>query len=131
MLFEAGLSGAHANLSIVYRRKGELDRALSAAQNGLRYNPDHLESLVAKGNVFMASEQFDAAALTFEQALVSHPKRTELLFSLGRVYEKVGKFEQAVSAYERFLQAWQNKSVPQVDFVRKRLNFLQHRNTGG
>ena len=86
---------------------------------------------MAKGNVYMAAEQFDAAALVFERGLTRHPKRTELLFSLGRVYERQGKHEQAVSAYERFLQVWKNKSVPQVDFVRKRLNILLHRHTSG
>ena len=129
--FEPSLLGAYANLSIALRRKGDMVRALDAAEEGLRYGPDHLELLVAKGNVYMGVEKFDAAAQVFEQAFRIHPQRAELLFSLGQVYEKQGKSEQAVSAYERFLQAWPNKSVPQVDFVIKRLNILLHRNTGG
>lgn len=114
-------SPVYANLSIVYRKKGQLQRSIESAQKALAKDPNHLESLVASGQAFLASRRFAEAAQDFSKALRLSPNRFQLHFSLGQAYDGLGDVDGAVTSYQSFLTGWEGGDVPQVRMAKRRL----------
>lgn len=60
------------------------------------------DSLINQGTELYGAGEYDAAAAAFEQAYDLRPT-PNLLYNIGRIYEKGGDFEEAVEYYDRFV----------------------------
>ncbi len=92
-------------LGTLYRKKGEIDKALKEFQ--LAVNDPHTQAqcLNMIGLCFEDKEMLDLACAQFEKGVESIKGMTEdkkdILYNLGRVYEKMEEVDKAIQVYKR------------------------------
>ena len=121
------LPDAFTNLSILYRKRGDLIRSFDAAAQALQRAPDDAEALNAAGGVYMAAGRYAQAVRAFSRALQADSTRAEIHHNLGQAYERVGDAGAAAASYEAALRHWRGGETPYVDAVRRRLKALMDR----
>ena len=126
--FQPDLVDAYANLSAAFRKQGNLNRSLAAADRALQLEPDRLEALNAQGNAYMSLGKYEAALESFGLAMAIHPDRPEIYFNLGQVHERRKDHQSAILAYEAFLQHWSGGDVPYLRVARQRIELLKQAN---
>ncbi|MEC9397547.1 MAG: tetratricopeptide repeat protein, partial [Myxococcota bacterium] len=50
-----------------------------------------------------AEEDFEGAIAAFKKAHEAKPSESNILYNIGRLYEKTGNFESAIEYYEKFV----------------------------
>jgi len=60
------------------------------------------DALIARASERFEEEDFEGAIADFKSAYALNPS-SNILYNIGRIYEKTGKFEEAIEYYERFV----------------------------
>jgi len=82
----------------------DLDQALAAAQQAVKYAPDNADAFYALGQVHEKLGHFKEAEQAFVQAAKLNPENPDVYFSLGVLYEdQLNDPAKSVEAFRRFL----------------------------
>lgn len=74
----------------------------STSESSDAESSEEFQKLVSAGRSAYGSKNFIEAAEAFKKAYALEPV-PNLLYNIGRVYEKAGEFEKAISYYEKFV----------------------------
>jgi len=95
----------HLALGSLYRRRGEVDRAIRVHENIIArqsLKPEHREhAMFALGEDYLRAGLFDRAEHLFLRLTEAPGRRTPALRNLLRIYEQQGDWPQAIQAYEK------------------------------
>ncbi|MBC7983720.1 MAG: tetratricopeptide repeat protein, partial [Candidatus Obscuribacterales bacterium] len=95
----------HLALGSLYRRRGEVDRAIRIHEHIMSrqsLTPEHREhAMFALGEDYLRAGLFDRAEQMFQRLSESTGARAAALRYLLRIYEQQGDWAQAVATYER------------------------------
>ena len=95
----------HLALGGLYRRRGEVDRAIRIHEHVMSrqsLTPEHREhAMFALGEDYFRAGLFDRAEAMFQRLIERPGTRTAALRYLLRIYEQQGDWSQAVAAYRR------------------------------
>jgi len=94
-------AGLAYNLGCVLARRGDHARAAEVLEGFLRASPADFEGLLLAARSLRLSEQPEAAAVRFRQALELRPEYALGHRKLGNVLRDLGRNEQAIEAYRR------------------------------
>jgi tetratricopeptide (TPR) repeat protein len=94
---------AEAALSVAQRRLGQLDAALSSADQALRIQPDHPEALTSRGLALAALGRFEAALESHERALALRPAYLEALNNAGVSLDALDRTDEALARFDAAL----------------------------
>lgn len=81
------LPGPHANLGMIYNKKGEFDKAEVALNQALALKPDLPEVYNQLGILYRNKGQFDKALKNYQDGLKLAPDNPSLLINLGILYD--------------------------------------------
>ena len=85
-----------------FRQFGETAAAIDAFRSALQINPDHVESLVALGNLLEEDWKLDEARSQYSRAVEVDPEALLPRQYLGRLESSTGHFEEAVKALKTY-----------------------------
>ncbi len=98
------LSGAHALLSWIYRRKHQPEHALAAAEQAVAFAPNYDFAYIQLAESLIDSDRPAEAVRAAEQALRLNPRYPpDHLVHLGRAYYLTGRYEEAIAAQQQAL----------------------------
>ncbi len=95
------------NLGMLFRQRGELEKALEQYQMVADSNPRNIPALGSLGDCLMALERYDEAIKVYRKALKVLPEgeeRLNLQNDLGIAYFKKGELEKAVAEFKSVLK---------------------------
>jgi tetratricopeptide (TPR) repeat protein len=82
----------------------DLDAAIEAYQQALRYTTDDPRPAYNLGNIYYERGQLQEAIAAYEQAIALDPTYPSSYHNLGRVYEQLGQLDKAVGLWEKTLE---------------------------
>ena len=88
----------------VYGAIDELDNAISAYMQGLKYNPSYAEAYCNLGVALSQQCRFELAFDNLIKAVKIKPDYAEAHYNLGYVSKSMGNFDEAISAYRRAIE---------------------------
>ena len=91
---------AHNNLGNTYKKKGELDRAISEYKKAIELDPRYLEARMNLGIAHANKGMVDEAISELKRALTHSPNFVEAHINLGVIYGNNGKLDEAVSEFK-------------------------------
>jgi len=94
---------AHNNIGNVYRRQGNLDKAISEFETALTIKP-HPKTYGNLGAVYRKNGDTLKALEEYKKAIELDPENAEPYFGLGLVYAGSGDFGNALDNYNRALE---------------------------
>ena len=95
-------------LSNVFRKKGELDKAVAFGEKGLRLNPNQANANAIFSFVLSATGRYEEAIAKMKKAIRLNPHHRPWYFDvLGKYYFLAGQYGESIPALEKYL-----KSVP-------------------
>ena len=86
---------------------GKTDEAIGRYWTALRCHSEHIEALLALGRIFWSRANWEHALQVYKRAYElkqDTENRSELLYKLGIVYEKLKHTQEAIDIYEKFIQ---------------------------
>ncbi len=98
---------ARLQAGLLFKQRGELERAIEQFQAVLTMNHKHLLALGNLGDCYLALEKWDEAVNTFKRALGIQgegPDRDNLQNDLGVAYFRRGNLEKAVTQFKAVLK---------------------------
>jgi Flp pilus assembly protein TadD len=125
---EPQLSGAHANLGLVYLRQGRSKEAVGALNRAIELNPQRAAYHNELGIAYRQEGRFDEARRSYQRALELDPNYAKAHLNLGILYDLyLNDPERALSQYRRY-----QVLVPSGDqVVTKWIVDLEQRQRGG
>ena len=90
--------GAHYNLSLAYKKSGQVELAKRQIERLNSIDPIFL------GNMYLGSGIFDEAALEFHKAIRRDPNNTEAHFKLAEAWQRQDKIDKAIQMYKRTIE---------------------------
>lgn len=98
----------HLALGNLFRRRGEVDRAIRIHQNLIARphlsKPNRIQALLALGQDYLKAGVFDRAEKLFQEVHESNEFRQDSLEYLMAIYEQEKDWEQAISTAQRLEQ---------------------------
>lgn len=102
------LANTYYVLGIVHRLRGDLDDAAKYLERAVAFEEQfsdfYSKTYYELGKVYFSQKKYRKAVTAFEEARSNAPMAGDILFDLGRAYEKIGEKESAIDAYWRGLQ---------------------------
>jgi adenylate cyclase len=96
---------AHGALSFTYVFKKQPDKALSAAERAVSFNPNSQFSWYVRGMALNNLERYEEAILDFKKSLRLSPvPLSHTLFSLADSYRLMGRYDEAIATYKKLFQ---------------------------
>jgi tetratricopeptide (TPR) repeat protein len=96
--------GVWAALARAALASHDVGRAIQAAGEGCRIEPDHLESATLLGFALLRAERPAEALTVLQKAAEAHPADGMLQCVLGRAYQAAGNSDRARKCFQRALQ---------------------------
>ena len=91
------------NLGSIYRKNGELDKAISTYKEALSINPNFAEAYSNLGITYVDKGMFSEAIIQYGKALTINPDLLEAHNNLGIAHYKKGEFDKAIFEYKKAL----------------------------
>ena len=88
----------------IFFKKRRYDKAKEEFQKVLAQNPNHYESLVCLGQVFVAESNDSEAVSLFERAATLRNQDSQLFVLLACSYGVLDQFDRAEAAFKRALE---------------------------
>lgn len=111
-------------LGQVYAAEGKTEEAKAAFESYMEKYPEDASALNQLGEIALASEDYESAAVYFEKALDAAEKndRQNIQRNLVMAYERTGAFDEALSAAKDYVSEFPNDEKMQKEY-----EFLQTR----
>ncbi len=103
VLLNPGLTDAHYNLAIAYRRLRQMPNAIAAMRRVVELKPDDFEGRLGLGRWLFEADQYNEASVHLERAAMIRTDSREAWHRLGQSYEAGGRYRDALGAYRRVL----------------------------
>ena len=81
-----------------------LENAIAFLDSALKINPNHVASLVNRGNALMTLKQYGRAAESYQHANAIDAHIAENHFNLGVAFQELGRLEDAVAAHTNAIE---------------------------
>lgn len=94
-------SRAFAPLAEIYRKSGQLEKALETALKGVEFNPKYHSGRVALARVLVDLNQLSEAKNQLDIVVKNEPENILALRILGKVSIQIKDFKTAIEAYTR------------------------------
>lgn len=94
---------AHAQLAMVFIRRGQTPEAAKALEQALRLKPDDAAALFHYGNVLYALQRPSDALASYDKALQASPDLTDALNNRAVLLCALGRFEESLAGLDRVL----------------------------
>ncbi len=107
-------SRAYNNLGVVYKERGELDRAIEQFEKSLRANRSYTAVYYNLGDVQYRLGNYENAVVYLKQALTGklNPQlHLDILNKLGRTYGAMGQTEKAIETFEEAVKLFPSSIV--------------------
>jgi tetratricopeptide (TPR) repeat protein len=104
---EQFIQQAHLQAGLLFKQRGELERAMERFRAVLKESPKHLLALGNLGDCLLALERYDEAIQVYKKALSAQGEgadRDHLQNDLGVAYFKRGDSEKAVAQFKAVLK---------------------------
>jgi tetratricopeptide (TPR) repeat protein len=88
----------YLDLAEAYRKAGDPERALGAARDAVRADPESGEALLALGDALLRTGRAGEAVATLERARERAPRHAVLLTTLGVAYGAAGRLDASLAA---------------------------------
>lgn len=85
---------------VMYDQLGIVDYAVSELEKFNRHFPDHYETQVRLGNLYVRQKAFDKAEALYAKVMDRHPKDPTLLFNMAMVHREKAQYDQALLVLE-------------------------------
>jgi tetratricopeptide (TPR) repeat protein len=99
-----GNAMAYNSLGLVYREKGEVDKAIICFQKALQIHVDFIDARNNLGLALMQNGQLDKAISCYQDALELQPRNAVIHLNLGNALVKMGRVDEAIAHYQRALE---------------------------
>ncbi len=113
---------AHYNLGVTYQRMKSYDHALESCQTAARLRPNNADYHVGVGNARFYSNDYSAAAVSYQQALALNVRHLKACYSLAVCYERLRRINDARVQWYRYLEL--DSSSEWADEARKHIEEL-------
>lgn len=94
----------YLNRALVYKDKGEYDRAIADYTEALSINPNYIEAYNRRGNAYSYKGEFDKAIADYNRALKMDSEYVEAYYRRGNVYYDKGEYNKAIADYTQALE---------------------------
>lgn len=111
------------NLSLLYLKKGELDKAQEKLLFSLSLNANNAVSHNNLGLIYFQRQQYEMAAESFAKALALKKDYISAMYNLALCYEKQNRFPDAVACLLTLIEV--NPSFAQAYFLLGKICLLQ------
>jgi len=102
-----------SRISELYLKTGDLENAMIHAENSLRVNPQTLTARYVKGTVHFVRQEYDKAAVEFENFQNPPPNYGDVFYKLGLCYlemdnpqQGINELKKMIDRYPRFVPAY-------------------------
>jgi tetratricopeptide (TPR) repeat protein len=95
---------AHYDRGIVYKKRGDLDRAVADFNEAIRLDPKLAYPYNERGDSYKAKGDFDRAGADFNEAIRLDPKFASAYNSRGNVYLHNRDFDRAIADYNEAIR---------------------------
>ncbi|MBM4144886.1 MAG: tetratricopeptide repeat protein [Nitrospira sp.] len=106
---------AYASLGIVYKKRGEHDKAIELFEKAMSFGQAYPEIFLHLGDISFDRKDYDKAIVYLEAALksdFSRKVRLDTLNKLGRTYGKLGENEKAAEAFKEAIRLYPDATAP-------------------
>ncbi len=101
------------------------DKALTAYQNALILDPNHVEALCGKSSMEALTERYSDALTTIEQALESDSKVYQAWVIKGEVLKGQERYDEALAALKEAYKI--NSNDPEISYQKARIHSLKNK----
>ncbi|CAN5303311.1 hypothetical protein BH09BAC1_BH09BAC1_04360 [soil metagenome] len=95
---------AYTNLSYIYFRSGNYDKAIEYNKKAIDIMPNEPDPIINMGKVYLQLNQPEQALQYFEKALVLAPNDMNLILTLVDMHSQIGDKNRAQALYNKALQ---------------------------
>lgn len=92
------------NLALIYQQQGKNDEALAAYDDAIATNPDDVNLVLNKANLYYAMGDKDTFKELMAQAAQMAPDNPDLHYNIGVINMEQGNLEEARAAYRKALE---------------------------
>ena len=98
------LAWAYTNRCLVYRDKGDLDRAIADCNEAIRLDPECAIAFYYRGLAHRAKGDLDHAISDYNEAIRLNPKDAAAYAGRGRAYRAKGDLDRAIADYNEAIR---------------------------
>jgi len=95
---------AYSNLGVLHKSKGDLNQAINAYQNALRYNPQFADAHANLGSIYALTGNLEQALASSAAAIRLNPTHINAHINLGTIYKSLGQLTLATEALRNALE---------------------------
>ncbi len=99
------------NLGMLYLKRGDLERALVAADSAMSTDSSYAPAYAMKGYIMELRGRYKEAEQFYRQAIERDKTNAKYWYALGKVLEALGRKEEAKAAYSKVLMIPKNSDV--------------------
>jgi len=98
------MAEAHYNIGVSFAAQGQIDKAINAFKETLKYNPDLYEAKFALGRCYQSLDNPGAAYIFYTAAHDCRPDAAEPLYYIGLMHQAHGAHELAQKCFAEALR---------------------------
>jgi len=91
-------------LGLIYKQRGDLDRAEDVYLRLLQMQPDHPFATYDLGYIYREKGEYRKAMAMYDRALNINPDNIYAHFDKGYIYKKLGMYQKALAEYQEVLK---------------------------
>lgn len=92
------------NIALIYQEQGKNDQALAAYDDAISENPDDVNLILNKANLYYKMDDKDSFKEYMARASAMAPDNPDLLYNIGVINMEQGNLEEARNAYNKALE---------------------------
>jgi tetratricopeptide (TPR) repeat protein len=112
---------AHFSLGLAFMDRGDITGAQTEWKRTIEINPNYFNVLSLLGQSYLMQNSLRDAEYYYSMALAADPDKTDALYNLAVIKEKLLKPQEALYYYERFLESPSNQYAKAVEIARERV----------
>jgi len=110
---------AYVNLSALYNRKADFDKALEFSDAALRLNPKSDGAWFQQAKVRESQGRLEDAVEALNRGISSNPRASAYYYVLARIYRRLGKMDESRKALDSFTRL--DKETNDIEEMRRSL----------
>lgn len=120
-----GNAYAHHNLGDIYRKNGNMEKAIEEWETAVLLYPLHPEANNSLANIALMQGKYHDAITRYRIALEGRPENSEAHYNLGMAFEKLGNMEEAAMHYREFIRMASPKHKEVVEELKRKIKSYQ------